>query len=357
MSRYESGVYRQMAWEAEVAGSASWDVRIFTSLDREDPAGIFERWGRELTDKRGFLSGLLLRRDYYRWIRSIASNYDVVMVRHTVHDPLRPYGLRKIPSHVASVHHTLEGPELQHLGGGTIRGWFRYQAEKVLGAMSISQADTVVAVTAEIASYETGRPFCKDKQTIIYPNGVMMDRSLEGMARDERGSVPELLFVAGSFQAWQGLDLVLEALAGNSENCVLHVVGEVSADLLAMVSDPRVRVHGSLSELEIADLVARSWIGLSSFGLMRKGMKEACTLKVRQYLAGGLPVYAGHVDVFPPSSAIYRNGKAELSAMLDFANQVRALSRTTVRNMAHEYIDKRELSERLRQDLSVRIYG
>ncbi|MFX8895379.1 glycosyltransferase family 1 protein, partial [Acinetobacter baumannii] len=85
-----------------------------------------------------------------------------------------------------------------------------------------------------------------------------------------------------------------------NDDFILHIVGDVSVeDELLAKKDSRVILHGPLTNIEISQLMSKMWIGLASFGLFRKRMKEACTLKVREYLNYGLPIYSGHKDIFP----------------------------------------------------------
>jgi hypothetical protein len=49
----------------------------------------------------------------------------------------------------------------------------------------------------------------------------------------------------------------------------------------------------------------RATIAIGTLGLYRKKMDEACPLKVREYLAFGLPVLAGYEDTDVPAGADY----------------------------------------------------
>ncbi len=70
-------------------------------------------------------------------------------------------------------------------------------------------------------------------------------------------------------------------------------------------------------------------------------------LKVRGYLAQGVPAYGGHPDVFPPDSRVYRRGGADVGQVLDHARAMRPVSREAVRAEAQGHIDKRVLVRRL----------
>jgi len=57
-----------------------------------------------------------------------------------------------------------------------------------------------------------------------------------------------------------------------------------------------VRCHGFLDEEAYLPLVARAHAALGTLALHRKRMREACPLKLRRYLAYGLPSVIGHLD-------------------------------------------------------------
>ena len=81
-------------------------------------------------------------------------------------------------------------------------------------------------------------------------------------------------------------------------------------------------------------------------------MKEACPLKVREYLANGLPVYAGHKDVFPSTFEYFRFGLPRMDHILDYARTVVSFPQHQVREAASDFIDKRILLRQLSDQLA-----
>jgi hypothetical protein len=59
---------------------------------------------------------------------------------------------------------------------------------------------------------------------------------------------------------------------------------------------PNVRAYGVLTATAYRDVLARCDLGLGTLALYRKGMREASPLKVREYLAYGLPTVIGYDD-------------------------------------------------------------
>ncbi len=84
-------------------------------------------------------------------------------------------------------------------------------------------------------------------------------------------------------------------------------------------------------------------------------MKEACTLKVREYLNYGIPVYAGHRDAaLPEEFPYYKNGDVNLSDMIHFAEKCRNFSKNEIARSAAKYISKDVLLNKFYNQLNSR---
>lgn len=353
------GVVNQMQWEQDAALllQLPWDVRVFCPQGAMAASGICHYSDHvhagQLRGVHKAAAWWALRREYYAWLSSQLTDYDVILLRYYPHDPLQLAFLRGASNPVYMVHHALEGPELAGAGGWM--GKLRAALENVLGPKAIRAAAGIIGVTSEIVTYELVRARDEDKPTFIYPNGIMYDGAI---IPDSRTDTPQLLFVASGFAPWHGLDLLLASIHQCQDDFVLHVVGDVSeVDKRAAQGDARIHFHGRLSHDEISALAARCVVGLSSLALDRNGMAEACTLKVRQYLMLGLPVYAGYKDVFPATFPYYRQGPCDVRAILEFAAEHARTSREVISVAAHGYIDKRELLRNMYEGLQRRRAG
>lgn len=345
-----SGIVAQAQAEQRAAKEANlpWQVRIFTHGVLPVEAESL-RVGRTPADELAWGSWLSYaydksrhRMDLYRWLRRHHFDFDMILLRHTYADPARARALGKITTPILSVHHTLEIPELSL--ERDLQGKIRVALERTNGPKNIRASAGIIGVTKEILHYEQERAG-RSMPGLVFPNGL--DFSTRPLFADQRGAIPEMLFVASEFAPWHGLDRLLDSIEASRREFVLHLVGHVhTADRERAMSDSRIRLHGMRSSDEIAKLAARSTLGLSSFALDRNGMSEACTLKVREYLSSGLATYAGHHDVFPPDSLIYRRGPADVDALLGYANEVAGLSRARVRELSEAYVSKRYLLEK-----------
>jgi glycosyltransferase involved in cell wall biosynthesis len=329
-----------MKWEQMAADAlgADWHVRMYApdlkAVSSLSSTGKLRAW-------------LKLRRGYYRWLSQVQDRYDVLLLRYYVHDPFQLAFARNSCKPIYFVHHTLEVPELAM--PGHLSDWARARLESVLGPYSIRRAQGIVCVTPEIARYEVRRSGKDGIVPLIFPNGIIYSGAT---VEDHRERVPQLLFVASLFSSWHGLDRLIDSIRTSVAEFKLHLVGDVGqADRVAIGANPRIIMHNSLSHSDIASLASHCDVGLSSFALDRNGMEEACTLKVRECLMLGLPVYAGYHDVFPEDFPYYRRGVADIEAITRFAAEMRGVSRSEVSTAAKPYIDKKTLLAELIDDL------
>jgi glycosyltransferase involved in cell wall biosynthesis len=124
----------------------------------------------------------------------------------------------------------------------------------------------------------------------VISNGVELPNEVPQPApANER---PRLVFL-GAPAYWQGVDKLLR-LAAETPEIDVDIAGAASGPPANL--PPNVRWHGRLREPEYKVLLARADAGVGTLALHRKGMDEASTLKVRTYLAHGLPVILGHED-------------------------------------------------------------
>jgi len=319
--RPPSGIINQMRWEHEAANELDidWSVKLYCPHGWSEPEGFIEESldvKAGSTNKAKPTDWLRFRYGYYQWLLSQVDNYDAFVLRYYVHDPFQLLFARRCSKPVYFVHHTLEEPELRF--PGTWSAKIRARLDSLIAGPTLKAANAIIGVTQEIVDYEVARAGISNARTFVYPNGIKFD---EEPVADRRGKIPELLFVAGGFSPWHGLDLLLDSIEKSDAEFKLHLVGNVhEPDLGRAHKDARILVHGRLSSPQIRRIAETCWIGLSSFGLHRQNMNEACTLKVREYLMMGLPVYLGHKDVVQGINPYLIEGDANIDNILNFAH-------------------------------------
>ena len=340
-----SGITTQMAWEQDAARELDidWQVKMYCPKNCQAKAYVLHHDAKidaakiKNPIKKAF-AWFALRRNYHRWLIEQQNHVDVFLLRYYVHDPFQLFFVKRCKKPVFFIHHTLEVPELALPGG--ISGWVRSFLEKNIGPLAIGYAAGVIGVTQEIVDYELKRANKEIDFSFVYPNGIVFKQT-ELLDRRSDG-LPELLFVA-NFAPWHGLDLLLKEVTKSSQEFVLHLVGKIPESLLPLASDRRIKVHGSLSHDEIAILSQQCWIGLASFALSRKKMKQACPLKTREYLMLGLPVYGDYQDIFPYDSSFFKIGSERIEEILEFSRLTRCLEKKEVANISKKWIDKIDL--------------
>lgn len=348
-----SGMLSQMQWEQEAADTLgiSWQVKMYCPMKAKgdyavmqhdptiDAASLILPWGK-------LIAWFKLRLNYHRWLLLQQDEIDVFLLRYYVHDPFQLWFVKRCKKPVYLVHHTLEVPELALAGGWM--GWLRSNLEIVLGKWTIAKAAGIIGVTQEITNYEAARASALDKPRYVYPNGIVLK---EQNHIDRRSAdVPEFLFVA-NFSPWHGLDLLLAAVAQSKEKFVLHLVGSIPDELVKLTLDPRVKVHGQMTHLQISHLSHQCWVGLASFALDRNKMKQACPLKVREYLLLGLPVYGDYQETLPSDFPFFCAGNANIDSMISYAVATRSRCKDDVFALSRSFIDKNTLLDNLFSEL------
>ena len=189
----------------------------------------------------------------------------------------------------------------------------------------LSGTDGLVCLTHELAARQAplGKP------TAVITNGVEAVGAVSG-SRSARPTRIRAAFMARHAVPWQGLDK-LARLARLLPDWDFELIG-VDKESLPAEPPENVQVHGLLSRDEYGPLLARSDLGIGSLALHRKGMEEANALKVREYLAYGLPTVLAYLDSdFADGTPWFllrlanteRNVEDELEAVRTFGERVR----------------------------------
>jgi glycosyltransferase involved in cell wall biosynthesis len=108
---------------------------------------------------------------------------------------------------------------------------------------------------------------------------------------------PRLAFVGTAGQPWHGIDKLVR-LSALRPDWQFDLVGMGPDTLGPDVAEAPANVtwHGPLEREAVLAVLARADVGVGTLALHRKSMSEACSLKVREYLAVGLPVMYGYRD-------------------------------------------------------------
>jgi hypothetical protein len=163
-----------------------------------------------------------------------------------------------------------------------------------------SRAGTGIFVTRELANAPEFSAFRGPREVIA--NGSDF-RTIPQAPVPSAAAPVELLFMGSDGHSWHGVDK-LTALAKARPDWTIHALG-VSEVMFHGDRPKNIQLPGRLARKDYVPLVARCAAGFGTLALHRKQMNEACALKVREYLAFGLPVILGYTDVDIPNDASY----------------------------------------------------
>ncbi len=151
----------------------------------------------------------------------------------------------------------------------------------------LHRSDAFVAVTNELA-----RQLPQDRPVCVVGNSIEIPTSAARPYRNEfQDSRPVLAMLVSNDAPWQGIDRLVR-LATVSPDWSFRVVGLDNW----VGAPPNVEFLGKLDPDGCRQVLQSSDIGIGSLGAHRNGMGEACTLKVRSYMAAGLPTIMSYHD-------------------------------------------------------------
>ena len=205
----------------------------------------------------------------------------------------------------------------------------------------LGRARALVFVTPELAQAGAFRAYPADRYVIA--NGIDLDvyPQLPAPCNDH----PTLAFVGSPGQRWHGVDKLV-ALAAMRPQWRFDIVGE---DAPAGPVSSNVTFHGVKDRAGVLDVLARADVGVATLALHRKSMEQSSSLKMREYLAVGLPViYAGSDpdvdDIVPHVLRIPNTESGVMESAADIDQFVRAARGARVPRdcIAHLHVERKE---------------
>ncbi|KJL26329.1 glycosyltransferase [Microbacterium azadirachtae] len=349
-----SGQRAQLEYERSAASgleNAVWHTHTLTpDADRTDDGPKVPRWARRFQLAKLFTWCHIVR---------TARKYDAVLMRTISPDPFAAFMAPLIPN-LYTIHHSKEREELALLTSG-IRRRMTLFLEGRLKTWAFRRLRGVIGVTEEIALYESRR-FPHAAVVATYPNGIDLGGLPVSDAIPATTGPIHAVFVSSVFYSWQGLDRLLSALAESAphiqNSLVVHLVGRLEDEQLPLAEQLAargvVKLHGELTPDQMSPVLAGAQVAIASLALDRKDLLQASTLKVREYLAAGLPVYSTHEDSGLPSHFEYYfcDGKGvSIERIVAFHDGLVDRARSSVREAARPYIDKQAIMKRLIEQL------
>ena len=193
----------------------------------------------------------------------------------------------------------------------------------------------IAAPTQEILNFYKSNLNLK---SYLVPNGVLMDGKKQIDLKIYEGDSLNLVFLASSHQSWHGLENLIKTLDARKNLLVkLHIIGRLNGE-----NKENVIFYGHKEGEELTSLLALMDIGIGSFPPKDFPLQETSSLKHREYLRHGLPVFTGVYDILTDINPTYfRVDELKIEKILKFALEVKGANRIEVSNTYSHYIDRK----------------
>jgi len=265
--RYQVEAWRRAGHEAEVffitdgeKGDPPFSARIY---DRKATGGRTEAYRKMISDIREVDPDLIyLRWQYHRSeVTNLSKEFPVVVELNG--DVLKTAKL---------------------IAPTSLRRRLTYYHTRLTYPLLFRQAAGFVAVTHEVANLSYVRKW--NRPSHVTPNSI---RLAEFQVAPATGAMqlPRIAFI-GQVAAWHGVDKIVELAKRTQGRIEIELIGASASELPEC--PPNLTCHGYLKPEDYLPVLAGCDVGLDGLALHRKGMEEACPLKVREYIACGLPL-------------------------------------------------------------------
>ncbi|WP_319468932.1 glycosyltransferase [uncultured Pseudodesulfovibrio sp.] len=255
------------------------------------------------------------------------AEYDVVISRAYVFSPFFIAAFFNRPFKLISEFHTLNFTLFK------LREKKVYYMERLCARPSLALTDGAICLTNEIAQDTLQAGFSAKREMRTITNGVELNAIPMTGCRPFDGNEVNIAFVGSMDTAWHGLSRMIESLHAYKGNTHvnLHLIGSISPSSYdcEVGNNVSIEYHGVQTGAALDETMSHMHVGMGTLALYRKGMDEACTLKVREYMARGLPFIYAYDDPdvpedFPYALKLPNDGSLiSIPKILDFLNRIR----------------------------------
>jgi glycosyltransferase involved in cell wall biosynthesis len=176
--------------------------------------------------------------------------------------------------------------------GNRFRHWFNYFTRRHI----LSNVAGLIFESHQLAESPHFTRF--GKPCLAIGNSINLERFPELPAPEN--PCPVVVFLGLANQPWQGVEKVLW-LARHLKKWRFELIGSDLSNFNGIPSN--VVIHGFMNQLEYEPLLAKADAGIGPLSLYLAGKVESSPLKVREYLAYGLPTILGYRDTDFPDGA------------------------------------------------------
>jgi len=178
---------------------------------------------------------------------------------------------------------------------------FKYFYNILTRRFLLNNADGFVFVSNELKNLKCFKRF--QKPSIMCSNAIgIKDSNITNLTNRNNRAKHKVVFIGTLNQPWHGIDKII-FLANSLKNIEFNIIGYTHGELISYINNYKslflshnIICHGFLNHAKAINIIANCDVGIGSLALHRNKMNEASPLKVRQYLALGLPIIIGYQD-------------------------------------------------------------
>ena len=280
------------------------------------------------------------------------NSYDIVILRYPMTTDFSSSSfIRKYGSKIISEHHTDEISELR-----LDRGLFsrlKVYLEQYNSREYLNNVKAIIGVTDEIRTLECAKTKFP-KNSFVFSNGIQV-ATIPISKRIEFLDELNVIFVASVFTKWQGLDRVLNGLVKYSANCKIQMklIGKIPHEYGILLEKLKENTNVSLvmkhhvQSNEMADEYDNQHLAIGTLTQFRTNMQESCPLKVREYIATGLPFVYSYNDSDLEGNEYFslkvdaNDAPLDFELLIDFVRKLNSIDNLQVdmRRFANERLD------------------
>lgn len=331
---YHSGInnkieqFAQVAAEEKIPIDFYWLTKYSDKIKKDEYLNV-------ITKKTG--NPFAIRFWQANFVNKLQKKYDKIIIRYPMFDPVFFLKLKN-RENIITEHHTKEIEEYK------LKGNKRYLLEKWFGSRWLKGFGGIIAVTEEIRKYEIKRSGSKAKSAFI-PNSVRIREKSSQLPDTKIGDKNYFrLTMVANFRPWHGLKHIAEGMRKHKHllnQFTLNLVGEMEdSDKKMMQVFDGVNILGKMDKTELIEIYKNTDIGIASYALYVNELKDATTLKVREYYVNGIPVVFGHSDPAFPDDFRYKyyNPEFNIPEILKFAEEIKGTEKKKIFEAAKPYI-------------------
>ena len=284
----ETGIYRKVREHVAEWSRRGVDVGLFVATDAagsEDWSAIPQTRRVAILPDRSALS-LATRERVSMALRRWRP--DVLYARHGLAYPGFLLAARTMP--------TVLEVNADDVAEFRLTSAWRSAYGRLTRSLLLRSAAGLVHVTNELARSPSFSRFAKP--SIVVANGI--DLSAYPPLPAPSNGLPRLVFVGHPGSPWHGVEHVIE-LSRSFPSWQFDIVGPGPHELRD--APPNVTAHGVKRTEDYREILGNADVAVGSLGLYRDGLAEASPLKVREYLARGIPSIIGYRDSDFPEGA------------------------------------------------------